>query len=244
MRYNRPVHDAFELASGTLLSPAAAGRPIVHRVTRELGRGAFLVAGVFFGLLGLGLGGAALALVAWPGVGFKILAAIELAFAALLLWLAATVVRQVIDARRFNRRRVVVTFGRDDIEIASTDGVERHPFAALGEHPLLRRLVIDARIYTIAEVRTACRQLAPDDPRRRVLELLALECFEPGEQDEDPSDAPARYVALLDDQIALVRDPADLADLGDAPRWRVEVSWDSEASAWMPRCDLAALTPL
>lgn len=232
--------DEFELQPGTLLGPAALARPILHRATRELGSALFL--GLVYGLIGLGLavGGLLTAIVPWPGVGLKLLAVVELALAAVLLWVALAVLRDLLADRRFNRRQIVVRFGLDDIEIRSTDGLERVALTDAATHPLLRTLAIDGRIRAILHVRAACRRLAPDDERRLILEALALETFDPvSHSDDPPRDPPPLYAAAIAGRVALAHDPAELADV---PHWRVATGWDPDERVFLPRLDPSALT--
>jgi len=236
--------DAFELARNSPLGPPAVGRPIVHRPVRELGSGLLLA--LIFGPVGLALAvGGLLMLTGWPHPGLGLLGAVELVFGLVFLWVTAGVTRDLLASRRFNRRGLVITWGLEHVDITELAGAQRVALEAAADHPLLRSLAVDCRIHTVARVRHACRRLAPDDPRRLILETLALDALEPPPWTGDDPPAPAPlYAAVIDRRVVLAHELADLDDCGDGTRWRVATAWDPEAHAAMPRLDPSALTRL
>lgn len=234
----------FELNRGALLSPAAAGKTIVHRPTRDVGFP--LVFGAVCGLLSLGL--LAAAVVTAFAVPAAILVVFELAIAAGLGWLAIGLVPDALAARRFNRRRHEVRFTLKHVELRDVDGVERVALADAATHPFLKSLVIDCRVHALVRVRAACKRLAPRDPVRLILETLVLDVLdvEPSFDGPDPPPPRPLHVILVDGEVRPVYDPADLAQLRaeGLTIYRVDTAWDPESRIHEPRLIPAAVRRL
>lgn len=217
----------FELGRGQALSTAAVGKTIVHPPTRDAGTPLFL--GLLFGLPALGLGAAAVAMIAGGPmlIGMSIVAAL---LAAVLGWLAGPLLADAVAAWRFNRCGYEVRFGQRDVEVRGPDGVERVELAEAPEHPFLRSLALDARIHTLVRVRAACMDLPDDDDVRVVLETLAMFTYD----DESELSEPPRCYAIVAGGAAMIVGSVPDDDVPGAI-YEVVVEWDEGANVWMPR---------